>query len=123
MLRRFEWVIPSRLARSSAPYYDGEDANESINETSIEFLNNYWIKNIINLNSVELSPRQRGRLRAAGILYTYIKAAEFIAVTQKQFDRIWSAYSRAGVTIVYCGYGDRRTWMAISAIHSSRAGL
>jgi len=65
VFRRFEWVIPSRLARSSAPYYDGEDADEAINETSIEFLKNYKIKNIISLNSVELSPRQRGRLRAA----------------------------------------------------------
>ncbi|PUU75887.1 hypothetical protein B9Z19DRAFT_1130579 [Tuber borchii] len=116
VFRRFEWVIPGRLARSSAPYYDGEDADESINETSIEFLNNYGIKNIISLNSVELSPRQRGWLRAVGISYTHIKALEGIAVTQEQFDRIWSAYSRAGVTIVYCGYGDERTGIAISAI-------
>ena len=41
VFRRFEWVIPSRLARSSAPYYDREDADESINETSIEFLNSH----------------------------------------------------------------------------------
>ncbi|PUU75890.1 hypothetical protein B9Z19DRAFT_1089422 [Tuber borchii] len=116
VFRRFEWVIPDRLARSSAPYYDGEDADESINETSIEFLSNYGIKNIISLNSVELSQRQRDRLRAAKISYSHIKAVECAAVTQEQFDRIWSAYSRAGVTIVYCGYGDGRTGMAISAI-------
>ena len=116
VFRRFQWVIPGRLARSSAPYYDGEDADESINETSIEFLNNYGIKNIISLNSVELSQRQRERLRAAKISYSHIKAVECTAVTQEQFDRIWSAYSRAGVTIVYCGYGDGRTGMAISAI-------
>ena len=116
VFRRFEWVIPGRLARSSAPYYDGEDADESINETSIEFLNNYGIKNIISLNSVELSPRQRGWLRAAGISYSHIKTIEYTAVTQEQFDQIWSAYDTAGATIVYCGYGDGRTGMAISAI-------
>jgi len=114
--RRFEWVIPGRLARSSAPFYDGEDADENINETSIEFLNNYEIKNIISLNSVELSPRQKGRLRAAGISYSHIKAVEWTAITQEQFDQIWKAYEKAGATIVYCGYGDGRTGMAISAI-------
>ena len=116
VFRRFEWVIPGRLARSSAPYYNSEDADESINETSIEFLNNYRIKNIISLNSVELSPRQKGRLRAAKISYSHIKAVKCTAVTQEQFDQIWNAYDKAGVTIVYCGYGDGRTGMAISAI-------
>jgi len=116
VFRRFEWVIPGRLARSSAPYYNGEDADEAINETSIEFLNNYEIRNIISLNSVELSPRQRGWLRAAKISYSHIKALECTAVTQAQFDQIWNAYKEAGVTIVYCGYGDGRTGMAISAI-------
>ncbi|PUU75895.1 hypothetical protein B9Z19DRAFT_305061 [Tuber borchii] len=114
--RRFEWVIPGRLARSSAPYYDGEDTDENINETSIEFLNNYGIKNIISLNSVELSLRQKDRLRAAGISYSHIRAVECTAVTQEQFDQIWKAYDKAGATIVYCGYGDGRTGMAISAI-------
>jgi len=116
VFRRFEWVTPGRLARSSAPYYNGEDADEAINETSIEFLNNYGIKNIISLNSVELSPRQRGWLRAAKISYSHIKAVECTAVTQEQFDEIWNAYDEAGVTVVYCGYGDGRTGMAISAI-------
>jgi len=116
VFRRFEWVIPGRLARSSAPYYSGEDADENINETSIEFLQNYGIKNIISLNSVELPPRQRGWLRAAKISYSHIKAVECTAVTQEQFDQIWNAYNEAGATIVYCGYGDGRTGMAISAI-------
>ena len=116
VFRKFEWVIPGRLARSSAPYYDGEDADENINETSIGFLNNYGIKNIISLNSVELSPRQKGRLRAARISYSHIKAVKCTAVTQEQFDQIRNAYDNAGVTVVYCGYGDGRTGMAISAI-------
>jgi len=116
IFRRFEWVIPGRLARSSAPYYDGEDSDESINDGSIEFLKNYGVKNIISLNSIELSSRQKGRLRAAGISYSHIKALEYTAVTQEQFDQIWKAYDKAGVTIVYCGYGDGRTGMAISAI-------
>jgi len=116
VFRRFEWVIPGHLARSSAPYYEGEDADENINETSIEFLNNYGIKNIISLNSVELSSRQKGRLRKAKISYSHIKAEKCTAVTQDQFYQVWNAYDEVGVTIVYCGYGDGRTGMAISAI-------
>ncbi|PUU75894.1 hypothetical protein B9Z19DRAFT_1067084 [Tuber borchii] len=116
VFRRFEWVIPGRLARSSAPYYSGEDVDENINETSIEFLNNYGIKHIISLNSIELPPRPRGWLRAAGISYSHIKAMEYAAVTQEQFDQIWNAYNKSRVTIIYCGYGDGRTGMAISAI-------
>ena len=116
VFRRFEWVIPGRLARSSAPYYDSEDADQSMNETSIEFLDHYQIKNIISLNSVELSPRERARLRDAEIAYSHIKATEYTAVTQEQFDQIWDAYNKSGATIVYCGYGDGRTGMAISAI-------
>jgi len=116
VFRRFEWVIPSRLARSSAPYYNGEDADEAINETSIEFLNNYGIKNIISLNSVELSPRQRDWLHDAKISYSHIKAVECTAISQEQFDQILLAYAKAEVTVVYCGYGGGRSGMAISAI-------
>ena len=116
VFRRFEWVIPGHLARSSAPYYDDEDSDEKIDETSIEFLNNHGIKNIISLNSVELSPRQKAKLRAAKISYSHIKAVKCTAVTEDQFDQIWDAYDEAGVTVVYCGYGDGRTGMAISAI-------
>ncbi|KAG0124738.1 hypothetical protein HOY82DRAFT_673444 [Tuber indicum] len=116
VFRRFEWVVPGRLARSSAPYYDGEDSDEAINETSIGFLVSHGIKNIISLNSMEISSREKGRLRAAEILYSHIKALEFTAPTQEQFDQIWNAYEKAGTTIVYCGYGDGRTGMAISAI-------
>ena len=116
VFRRFEWVIPGHLARSSAPYHEGEDADENINETSIEFLSNYGIKNIISLNSVELSSRQKGRLRKAKISYSHIKAEKCTAVTQDQFYQVWNAYDEVGVTIVYCGYGDGRTGMAISAI-------
>ncbi|CUS08546.1 unnamed protein product, partial [Tuber aestivum] len=116
VFRRFEWVVPDRLARSSAPYYDGEDSDESINETSIEFLVNRGIQNIISMNSIEISPRERGRLNAANISYSHIKALEFTAPTQEQFDQVWNAYEKAGATIVYCGYGDGRTGMAISAI-------
>ncbi|CUS15711.1 unnamed protein product [Tuber aestivum] len=43
-------------------------------------------------------------------------APECAAPAQEQFDQIWKAYKGAGVTIVYCGYGDGRTGMAISAI-------
>ncbi|CUS08541.1 unnamed protein product [Tuber aestivum] len=116
VFRRFEWVLPDRLARSSAPYYDGEDSDQSINETSIEFLAKYGIQNIISLNSVELTPRERGRLRAAKISYSHIRALNCTALTQEQFDQIWNAYEKTGATIVYCGYGDGRTGMAISAI-------
>ncbi|KAG0639003.1 hypothetical protein HOY80DRAFT_965189 [Tuber brumale] len=116
VFRQFEWVIPGQLARSSAPYYDGEDSDQSINETSIGFLVRHDIKNIISLNSIELSKRERDRLRRAKITYSHIMTQEFTAPSQAQFDQIWNAYHTAGATIVYCGYGDGRTGMAISVI-------
>jgi len=116
VFRRFEWVIPGHLARSSAPYYNGEDADENINETSIEFLHNYGINNTISLNSIEVPPRQKGWLHAAKISHSHIKAVECTAISQEQFYQVWDAYNKAGVTIVYCGYGGGRTGMAISAI-------
>ncbi|KAG0638998.1 hypothetical protein HOY80DRAFT_1076023, partial [Tuber brumale] len=116
VFNRFEWVIPGRLARSSAPYYDGEDSDQSINETSIGFLIRHDIKNIISLNSIGLSSREIGRLRRAKITYSHIKTLEFTAPTQAELALIWDAYHNGGVTIVYCGYGDGRTGMAISAI-------
>ncbi|PWW77335.1 hypothetical protein C7212DRAFT_362329 [Tuber magnatum] len=100
VFRRFEWVVPDLLARSSAPTMTAKIPT----------------RNIISLNSVEISPGERGRLRAAKISYSHIKALEFITPEQKQFDRIWNAYDKTRVTIVYCGYGDGRTGMAISAI-------
>ena len=116
VFRRFEWVIPGRLARSSAPYYNSEDADEAINGASIEFLQSYGINNIISLNSVELSPRQRGWLHDAKISYSHIKAVECTAISQEQFDQILLAYGKAEVTVVYCGYGGGRTGMGVSAI-------
>ncbi|KAG0126842.1 hypothetical protein HOY82DRAFT_569406 [Tuber indicum] len=116
VFRRFEWIVPGRLARSSAPYYDDQDSDQSINETSTEFLLSHGIKNIISLNSIEISPRERDRLCTAGISYSHIKAPECTAPTQVQFYQIWNAYNKGGATIVYCGYGDGRTGMAISAI-------
>ncbi|PWW77338.1 hypothetical protein C7212DRAFT_312317 [Tuber magnatum] len=116
VFRRFEWVIPDRMARSSAPYYEGDDSDQSINQTSIEFLVKNGIKNVISLNSIELTPREKARLRNDRITYSHIRALNCTALTQEQFDQIWNAYGKEGATIVYSGYGDGRTGMAISAI-------
>ncbi|CUS15475.1 unnamed protein product, partial [Tuber aestivum] len=116
VFRRFEWVIPHRLARSSAPFYDGEDSDQMINENSIEFLVSHGIRNIISLNSSELPQRQRGRFRAANIAYLQIKISEATAPTQEQFDQIRNSYDTGKTTLVYCGYGDGRTGTAISAL-------
>ncbi|RPA94551.1 hypothetical protein L873DRAFT_1814053 [Choiromyces venosus 120613-1] len=116
VVRRFEWVVPQRLARSSAPYYDSEDSDQSMNETSIEFLMKRGINRIISLNEIPLSSREKGKLKARGISYTHVKVPDFAAPTQSQFDQIRDAYAKGGVTLIYCGYGDGRTGMAISAL-------
>ncbi|RPA94553.1 hypothetical protein L873DRAFT_1746802 [Choiromyces venosus 120613-1] len=116
VVRRFEWVVPKRLARSSAPYYDSEDSDQSMNETSIDFLMGHGINRIISLNEIPLSSREKQKLKAAGISYTHVKVPDFAAPTQSQFDEIHDAYAKGGVTLIYCGYGDGRTGMAISAL-------
>ncbi|RPA94562.1 hypothetical protein L873DRAFT_1410171 [Choiromyces venosus 120613-1] len=116
VVRRFEWVVPKRLARSSAPYYDSEDSDQSMNETSIDFLMGHGINRIISLNEISLSSREKLKLKAARISYTHIKVPDFAAPTQLQFDQIRVAYAKGGVTLIYCGYGDGRTGMAISAL-------
>ncbi|RPA94566.1 hypothetical protein L873DRAFT_1814084 [Choiromyces venosus 120613-1] len=116
VVRRFEWVVPKRLARSSAPYYDSEDSDQNINETSIDFLMGHGINRIISLNEIPLSSREKRKLKAAGISYTHVKVPDFAAPTQSQFDEIRDAYAKGGVTLIYCGYGDGRTGMAISAL-------
>ncbi|RPA94563.1 hypothetical protein L873DRAFT_1700971 [Choiromyces venosus 120613-1] len=116
VVRRFEWVVPKRLARSSAPYYDSEDSDQSMNETSIDFLMGHGINRIISLNEVPLSSREKRKLKTAGISYTHVKVPDLAAPTQLQFDQIRDAYAKGGVTLIYCGYGDGRTGMAISAL-------
>ncbi|RPA94556.1 hypothetical protein L873DRAFT_1814061 [Choiromyces venosus 120613-1] len=116
VVRRFEWVVPERLARSSAPYYDSEDSDQSMNETSIYFLIGHGINRIISLNEIPLSSREKQKLKAEGISYTHVKVPDFAAPTQSQFDQIRDAYAKGGVTLIYCGYGDGRTGTAISAL-------
>ncbi|RPA94550.1 hypothetical protein L873DRAFT_1792825 [Choiromyces venosus 120613-1] len=116
VIRRFQWVVPDRLARSSAPYYDSEDSDQSMNETSIEFLTKHGINRIISLNEIPLSARERRKLKAAEISYIHIRVPDFAAPTESQFDQIRAAYARGGVALIYCGYGDGRTGTAISAL-------
>ncbi|RPA94561.1 hypothetical protein L873DRAFT_1814074 [Choiromyces venosus 120613-1] len=116
VVRRFEWVVPKRLARSSAPYYDSQDSDQSMNETSIDFLVGHGINRIISLNEIPLSSREKLKLKAAGISYTHVKVPDFAAPTQSQFDQMLLAYAKGGATLIYCGYGDGRTGMAISAL-------
>ncbi|RPA94558.1 hypothetical protein L873DRAFT_1814066 [Choiromyces venosus 120613-1] len=116
VIRRFEWVVPKRLARSSAPYYDSEDSDQGMNETSINFLMAHGINRIISLNEIPLSSREKQKLKAEGISYTHVKVPDFAAPTQLQFDQIRDAYAKGGVTLIYCGYGDGRTGTAISAL-------
>ncbi|KAG0639000.1 hypothetical protein HOY80DRAFT_1137079 [Tuber brumale] len=81
------------------------------------------IKNVISLNSAELLPQEKGRLHAVKISYSHIKAVECSVVTQEHFEQIWNASDEAGTTIVYCGYGDGRTGMAIGAIQLVGGGI
>ncbi|KAG0639005.1 hypothetical protein HOY80DRAFT_886946, partial [Tuber brumale] len=77
------------------------------------------IMNIIPLNCIELSLRERDGLRRAKITYLHIKVPEFTAPIPAQFDQIWSACHTAGVTTAYRDYGDGRGEMAMSAFQFS----
>jgi len=114
--RRFEWVIPGQLARSSAPYYNNQDSDQHMDSSAVRFLVDHGIQNIISLNSEKLSAEEQNRLRVVEITYNHIGVVDFTAPTREQFDLIHECAPGGRVTLVYCGYGHGRTGSAISAL-------
>ncbi|OCL11074.1 hypothetical protein AOQ84DRAFT_387079 [Glonium stellatum] len=117
--RRFEWVIPNSLARSSAPYYENRDSDQRMDSVAVDILQARGIRHIISLNSLPLSQEEISRLNDANIRYSHFPVPDFTAPTIAQLQGIILAMQNEP-TLVYCGYGYGRTGTAISAILMSK---
>ncbi|KAF8535037.1 hypothetical protein BDD12DRAFT_894324 [Trichophaea hybrida] len=74
---RFEWVIPERLARSSAPHYVCGDEDQSMDMEAVNFLVRNGITNLISVNTQPLSMRELLLLSCHEITYTHIAVADY----------------------------------------------
>ncbi|RHZ80714.1 hypothetical protein Glove_132g52 [Diversispora epigaea] len=113
IFQRFVWVIPNRLARSSAPHYTGNDESQNMDDAAIEYLVNQGINNVISLNHFPLTD---GGLQRRSIKYLHLPVADFTAPTIYQLRQAYESYLPAQrTTLVYCRYGQGRTGTVISA--------
>ena len=118
--RRFAWVIPDVLARSSAPYYISEDADQRIDQTAIQFLVDNGVKSIISLNEFGLADDVVGMLVSRGIAYLHSPIGDFGAPSLDQLQTIHNYFltqkQLGKASLVYCGYGHGRTGTIVSAL-------
>jgi protein-tyrosine phosphatase len=116
VFKRFEWVIPGRLARSSAPHYESHDEDQNMDTVAVDFLTRHGITNVINLNSCPLSWTEFSALLSNGITYTHISIEDFHAPTLSDFDSLNSSFTDSGTTLVCGGFGHGRIGTVISAL-------
>lgn len=118
--KRFEWVTPGELARSSAPHYVDNDKDQNMDEASIEFLVHNGLRNIISLNSVKLTAPVVKKLEQKGISYFHSPIPDFKAPTLAQLGEIHKNFEEKKKShkpsLVYCGYGHGRTGTIVSAL-------
>ncbi|KAI2471266.1 hypothetical protein F4781DRAFT_387917 [Annulohypoxylon bovei var. microspora] len=119
---RFKWVeghIPNsdRLARSSAPYYNGSDSDQKLTDDSIKFLKESKIEHVISLNSLANDIGIKENLKSNGIAYTPLPVEDFHAPTLNDLSTGNKEYRkhRAG-TLVWCGHGHGRTGTMVTGL-------
>jgi len=127
IFRRFLWVVngPGErpLARSSAPNYNddiGEDNTQSMDDAAVQFLVARGITNVISMNRVPLSDKEKKRLSDHGISYTHLPVPDFQPPSLSQLLDAQNSYTSHSSTLVYCGYGHGRTGTVISALQLYR---
>ncbi|KAI0546398.1 hypothetical protein F4679DRAFT_557783 [Xylaria curta] len=119
--RRFQWVIPKELARSSAPHYLNCDLDQSMGLSDIEWLAGRGIKQVISVNEIKLAPFTIDVLaQRYNIAYFHSPITDFGAPTIRQLRDIHQASQRFYPSLVYCGYGHGRTGTVISALQILR---
>ncbi len=117
IFKQFEWVIPDKLARSSAPHYDIKvgDKSQNMDDNAIKFLEKCKIKNVISLNEFRLPETAIMKLDSKKIKYLHLKVKDYDAPKIGQLRDAHKSYNKAQTTLVYCGFGHGRTGTAIAA--------
>jgi protein-tyrosine phosphatase len=118
----WEWVTAhihsdDKLARSSAPHYNGQDSDQELTDDSIEYLKEKKIEHVINLNSKAGDATITEKLKDNNIAYTPLPVEDYQPPTLKDLETGNKEYRkhRAG-TLVWCGAGYGRTGTMISAL-------
>ncbi|OTA07452.1 hypothetical protein A9Z42_0083520 [Trichoderma parareesei] len=114
--QNFRWVIPGRLARSSAPHYRGSDLDQNMDAEALEYLTSQGITSVISLNACPLPAAATTRLQGYRITYHHVPVTEFCAPTLDQLRELWDTYNRQTVTLIYSGFGYGRAGTAVSAL-------
>lgn len=115
VFRRFRWVVPGRLARSSAPNYTDNDGSQRMSDDAIQYLVDHGITNVISMNGIRLPNDVIEKLRTRGITYLHLPVVDYTAPTIDQLRQAYASYRSAQTTLVYCGYGNGRTGTVIAA--------
>lgn len=121
-LERFEIVREhiapgDLLARSSAPYYNGNDADQKITDDTIAAFKEAGIKHVISLNEHANAEDMKSALAAAGIAYTPLPVEDFQSPTADDFQQGWKGFvAHRDGTLVWCGFGHGRTGTMVSAL-------
>ncbi|KAJ3579342.1 hypothetical protein NPX13_g1221 [Xylaria arbuscula] len=97
---RFFWVIPHRLARSSAPHYRSADSDQKMDEEAIQYLEHHQITGIISLNQFRLPQKAVDQLRARGIKYDHIPVVDFAAPTLQQLYQLRDYYQSQTCSLI-----------------------
>ncbi|KAF4582810.1 protein-tyrosine phosphatase [Ophiocordyceps camponoti-floridani] len=110
-LHRFEWILPRVIARSSAPFYRCNDADQDIRPQTITFLKRQGIKHVISLNAEAHDAVIQRALRKANIHYTPLPIEDFESPDFTDFNTAFEAFRLHGSahTLVWCGFGYGRS--------------
>lgn len=108
-----------RVFRSSQPYYQGKDELQKFDTPALKLLDIYNIKCIVSLNENGLQPGADVTLKNKGISYKSLPVKDFSVPTLDQLltgcDAITTALDKGGNALVYCGYGQGRTGVMMTA--------
>lgn len=115
-LKRFQWVRPGAVARSSQPNYgDSFDEEHGFDQALVDMLMSEGIKVVVSANWKAIDPESRGRLEAASIGYHHFPVRDGSAPTVLQLMEASKVIEANPAALVYCGYGQGRTGTFIAA--------
>jgi protein tyrosine phosphatase (PTP) superfamily phosphohydrolase (DUF442 family) len=129
------WVIPSRLARSSRPGYDGEDGapvSREVADRWIRAVKEEGVRSIICLLAEDqltlyegLPGGLVGYYRSAGLEVRWIPVRDHLVppIPDSQIERSWQAYRELPKPVlVHCSAGVDRTGRVVEYIQSRLEG-
>ncbi|GLU34259.1 hypothetical protein WKR88_09465 [Trinickia caryophylli] len=121
--RNWMWIEEGKAARASAPNYGLSDSSQRMSPDAIDVLKNEKITAVVSLNYFELTPEEIESLKNEGIEYLWLPVKDHRAPSVQQLIEGSEFIERnPGATLSYCGFGEGRTGILISAweIYSGR---